>query len=293
MVKTRHDAVPEIGFAPAAGTPPGIEVVSLEELHNRARSEKLGRLQRPAFHHLVALHSGELTHTADFTEYHMPPGSWLWTRPGQVQRWSARDHAEGTVVMFEGRFVDGATQRLAGVDDVYASVVRVPAPAEADVLTAALRVLQHEFDTPISSRPLQVRTVALRHALSIVLLRLAHLDPAAPVDGVVDSAFLRFRAAVEREFAHNRNVADYAFNLGYSPRTLSRVTEQAVGMAAKQFIDRRVVLEAQRLLAHTDRPANGIATDLGFSSATNFTKFFHKHTGCTPLEFRRHARADV
>jgi AraC-like DNA-binding protein len=138
-----------------------------------------------------------------------------------------------------------------------------------------------------------VHTASLRHALSLVLLRLAHLESAAPAGRAVDTAFVRFRAAVEHGFALNRNVADYAHDLGYSPRTLSRVTEQAAGLTAKEFIDRRVLLEAQRLLAHTERPANRIATDLGFSSATNFTKFFRKHTQQTPLDFRRHARADA
>lgn len=265
--------------------------MSLRQLHDRADSARLGQLQRPAFHHLITLHSGELTHTADFTDYQLQPGCWLWTRPGQVQRWSERHHAEGTVVMFEARVVDSSTQRLAGVDDVHAPVFRAPSTAESGALTASLQVLRNEFQTPITSRPLPVHTAALRHALSLLLLRLAHLDSAAPAEGLVDTAFLRFRAAVEQGFMHGRSVASYAHDLGYSARTLSRATEQAVGVSAKDFIDRRVVLEAQRLLAHTDQPANRIATDLGFSSGTNFTKFFRKHTRQTPLQFRRHARA--
>jgi AraC-like DNA-binding protein len=48
-----------------------------------------------------------------------------------------------------------------------------------------------------------------------------------------------------------------------------------------------VLLEAKRLLAHTDRTVLSIATRLGFTEASNFGKFFTRHTGVTPLEFRK------
>lgn len=61
-------------------------------------------------------------------------------------------------------------------------------------------------------------------------------------------------------------------------------------MNAKEFIDRRVVLEARRLLAHSDHTAARIAARLGFTSATNFTKYFHQRTGTTPIAFRAAVR---
>jgi transcriptional regulator GlxA family with amidase domain len=57
-------------------------------------------------------------------------------------------------------------------------------------------------------------------------------------------------------------------------------------MGAKRAIDQRVVLEAQRLLAHSAQQVSSIAASLGFSSATNFAKFFQLHTGSTPSAFR-------
>jgi AraC-like DNA-binding protein len=55
-------------------------------------------------------------------------------------------------------------------------------------------------------------------------------------------------------------------------------------------IDRRVLLEAKRLLAHGDQPAAKIAARLGFSSATNFSRFFHQRTGTSPFAFRSDVR---
>lgn len=99
--------------------------------------------------------------------------------------------------------------------------------------------------------------------------------------------FQRFREAVENEYAKARDVGHYARSLGYSPRTLTRATVAAAGVGAKEFIDRRVVLEARRLLAHGDHPVVSIASRLGFADASNFVKYYTKRTGATPTAFRR------
>jgi AraC-like DNA-binding protein len=61
----------------------------------------------------------------------------------------------------------------------------------------------------------------------------------------------------------------------------------ATGQPVKHLIDDRVTLQAQRLLAHTDDPIAAIARQLNFTEPTNFGKFFTRHTGTTPSEFRR------
>ncbi|HTI23829.1 MAG TPA: helix-turn-helix domain-containing protein, partial [Kutzneria sp.] len=67
-------------------------------------------------------------------------------------------------------------------------------------------------------------------------------------------------------------VLDYAAQLGYSVRTLTRASQAAVGVGAKRFIDDRILLEAKRLLIHTDLTAASVGQRLGFPRATTFTK---------------------
>ncbi|AOW14451.1 hypothetical protein LPB72_02990 [Hydrogenophaga crassostreae] len=59
-----------------------------------------------------------------------------------------------------------------------------------------------------------------------------------------------------------------------------------VGFTAKQVIDRRIVLEARRLLAHSQMPVAHIGHQLGFTEPTNFVKFFRRLGGETPQQFR-------
>ncbi|MFE0520890.1 helix-turn-helix domain-containing protein [Streptomyces sp. NPDC058954] len=289
MVKNRHDAdrgIPEVSFAAPAGTPAGVEALSLADLRHRVPVERLTAPQRPDFHHLLTLTRGTLRHAVDFTAHTLEPGSWLWVRPGQVQQWGDLTHAEGTLILFRQDFLDPATITGAHVEDPHAPVLRRPLPEDAEALRLAVGHLVAEFHA-LGHLPLEIHTAALRHLLAVLVLRLDHLTvPVGSPARQPDATYLRFRDAVETDYTRTRRVEDYAQALGYSARTLSRATLAAAGVGAKEFIDRRVVLEAKRLLAHSDQSAARIADRLGFSSATHFSKYFHQRTGRTPIAFR-------
>ncbi|MFZ1411511.1 MAG: AraC family transcriptional regulator, partial [Micropruina sp.] len=100
-------------------------------------------------------------------------------------------------------------------------------------------------------------------------------------------------ADIERHFATDRTVASYASRLGYSTRTLNRAALAHAGVTAKELIDRRVVLEAKRRLAHERVPVAEIAESLGFADPSNFSAFFTARVGRTPLTFRVDSRSEV
>jgi AraC-like DNA-binding protein len=288
MVNSGHTRVPTVDYAPPAGVPTAVEVVRLSTLRDRtSRLRSFSLPSRITFHRILTLSRGVITHTVDFERVELRPGRWLWIRPGQVQQWGALGGAEGTVVYFEPAFLDADTARVAGLHDPYAPSVIDPDNASGNSLRLLAGQLLEEFDS-LGEIPLQVHTAVLRHLLATLVLRLSHAgdQPAGARTRPLPEVFARFRALVERDFARSRDVSEYAAQLGYSPRTVSRATHEAFGIAAKQFIDRRVTLEAKRLLAHDELSAAQIATYLGFTSATNFTKFFRRHTGSTPGAFR-------
>ncbi|WP_091029603.1 AraC family transcriptional regulator [Glycomyces harbinensis] len=282
-------------FEPAAepapfagrGPAPSVEILTLSRLRASAASE-LARPFRPDRHCLVTLTSGALRHSVDFKEHHMGPGQWLWARPGQVQRWGALDRAEGTVVRFATGFLDPDTAIGVCADDPHAPVLRVPASEDHALLRAATTQLQWEHSADRLAA--ETRQQVLRHLLAVLVLRVAGL-PGAVAGPEPSEVYLAFRDAVERDFANTRRLADYAAALAYSPRTLSRATLATAGIPAKEFIDKRVVLEAKRMLACSAMPAARIGQRLGFSSATNFNKFFAQRTGMTPIAFRSEAAA--
>ncbi|WP_233413485.1 AraC family transcriptional regulator [Nucisporomicrobium flavum] len=267
-----------------------MEVMTLAQLRARTGHPVPGAPQRPTFHHLLTVSRGTLRHTVDFTGYTLTAGTWLWVRPGQVQQWGQLDDVDGTLVLFQPDFLP-PDSGAAGLDNAYAPVLHEAAGDEAHRLLDATEHLTRAFISP-GGLPLEVHQAVLRHLLAVLVLRLTHLGtPSGSPAPEPNDTFLRLRDAVERDFTRTRRLEDYARALGYSARTLSRATQAATGVNAKEFIDRRVVLQARRLLAHSDDTAAQIATRLGFTSATNFSKYFHQRTGTTPIAFRAAVRA--
>ncbi|MFJ4778076.1 helix-turn-helix domain-containing protein [Streptomyces sp. NPDC088762] len=277
-----------VPYRPTPGTPPGIEVVPLDRLAERARSHGIDpyRPSRPVFHLLIHVRVGTIHCSVDFSTHAIGPEDWLWVRPGQVLQFLAPlEDTEGTAVVFPDGFLGDTTTALTSDAGSIRSGHMTPAARQAESLCRILGALEDEY-AHLSDLPLTAHIATMRHLLSVLLIRLGHLDGAAVMGGAAGEPFRRFREAVEQDFPRTRRVEDYAARLGYSVRTLTRATRAAAGCGAKRFIDDRVLLEAKRLLVHTGLTPAAIGDRVGFTHATAFSAFFRQHTGTTPTGFR-------
>ncbi|MFG2804425.1 helix-turn-helix transcriptional regulator [Streptomyces massasporeus] len=251
----------------------------------------LERVHRIDFHVVMLFGAGPVRHMVDFTEYEAMAGDLLWIRPGQVHRFSRSSEYRGTVLTMQPGFLPRSTVEATGLYRYDLPPLLRPDAAQLAGLEAALAQLLREYEDT-ATLPLSLHTAVLRHTLTALLLRLAHLaaSTAQALRQRSDSTFTLFRDAVERDFATNHSVSAYADALGYSRRTLVRAVRAATGETPKAFIDKRVVLEAKRLLAHTELPIGRVGVAVGFPDAANFSKFFHQHTDQTPAAFRAELR---
>ncbi|MFJ8822148.1 AraC family transcriptional regulator [Streptomyces sp. NPDC102467] len=246
------------------------------------------RVHRIDFHVLLFFREGPVHHMIDFTEYEVGAGDVLWIRPGQVHGFSDADRYVGTALTMQPGFLPRAIVEATGLYRYDRTPLLHPDAAQLAAIEASLEQLQREYlDT--ATLPLSLHTSVLRHSLTAFMLRVAHVSAQAAADACepqADTTFTRFRAAVEQGYTTNHSVSAYADELGYSRRTLVRAVRAATGQTPKAFIDRRVILEAKRLLAHTELPVGRIGVAVGFGDSANFSKFFQQHTGATPAAFR-------
>jgi AraC family transcriptional activator of pobA len=96
----------------------------------------------------------------------------------------------------------------------------------------------------------------------------------------------RFRVLVEQRFPSGSTVTDYCKALGVSKSRLTRACAEITGRSPLEMIHDRVLLEAKRELLYADATVIEIAQMLGFSNASYFTRFFARHVGLTPAQFR-------
>ncbi len=287
MVKNGHTRIPEVQYTSPASGAAGIEVLSIAELHRRVeRHDPQRATQRPDFHVLLAVTDGLLWHMVDFQDYAVTAGRWVWVRPTQVQHFGDLTGATGTVVLFQPGTLEPSTASDVGLDNPFAPTLWTLTGEDQLATHRALTHLISEFGS--NGIPTSTRATVLSNLLAVLLLRLtAGTATVGTPPAEYADTFLRFRTAVEADFARHRDVGHYARHLGYSPRTLTRASFAATGFGAKEFIDRRVVLEVKRLLAHTDDSVAAIASALGFPDASNFVKFFALRADVTPAAFRQ------
>jgi len=100
----------------------------------------------------------------------------------------------------------------------------------------------------------------------------------------------QFQTKINEYFQQHHEVADYASMLHISAGHLSEVIKNQSGKPAIKHIHERLVMEARRLLFHTNNSLKDIAFDLGFSDASYFNRFFKRETGVTPAGFRTEIR---
>lgn len=279
MVKSGQ--VASFGFSNPDRGQLGLEVLDLAVLRRRISADTLTKVHRTDFHQLFLVTAGRASTMVDFVDHECEPGTLLHISPGRVLRLPDGD-ADVLMVLFTPAFpspLDGTRQLLSP----FGPVLRTVPKAELGVITRAVQDLRQEYRRNVlTHEPVDL----LRQLLGALLLRIARLPTSAdPSHG--DSRFERFQQELERSFATTRNAAEYAARIGYSLRSLNRICVAASGQSAKALIDARVALEAKRLLVHTDLSSAAIGHRLGFSEATNFTKFFTRETGMSPGAFRQ------
>ena len=99
----------------------------------------------------------------------------------------------------------------------------------------------------------------------------------------------KFRALVNDHFKKHLPMAFYAGQLGVTPGQLARLCREVLGCSSLAVINARIVHEAQRDLVFTSSSIQQLADALGFADEAYFGRFFRKHTGLTPRDFRARA----
>ena len=95
-----------------------------------------------------------------------------------------------------------------------------------------------------------------------------------------------FREALERNYGTAKSPAVYAQKLNISTPYLNECVKNATGYSVSHHIQQRVILEAKRLLFHSDKSVKEIAAELGYDDYPYFSRLFSKVTGMTALAFR-------
>ena len=291
--KGRRDLeIRRLDYRPDGDYPLDLEIFRVSDLRRRVGSEVLASTHRYAFLTLVCVMRGVCTQVVDFESVRCVPGSLLLLRQGMAHSFGPDEDWDGWLVLFRPEFLlpsystPSVQTGPAELDGLPSHLV--PAETEASAVTDAITRMHEDTRMPASSNDLEA---LLRYQLCALLVRIRIIHARQEAHGAARSRashrFKEFALLVEGHFTAWHQASRYAKHMGCSEKSLARATMDSAGVNPKAFISARIVLEAKRLLAHTDLSVSDIAESGGFTDLANFVKFFKREAKCTPMAFRR------
>lgn len=280
----------ETRFANERLGPIGVELMTLSDLRARVSARQLFETERVEFFMVLLATAGRGEHLLDFERFRLRAGHVVFVRPGQVQQWQPAHGFEADVLLIDPAMVQPTASAYQQATMPLLRLEEWPAhfTLGANGLTAwrsLAAMLRRELDQPL----LDELSAAMAHELLVCLMLSISRSATGHATAPTVQAVLVRRMRRELEgLVHTRpSVALLARRLRVSTSTLARTCKDVLGHSAKEEVDRRVALEAQRLLVHSTSTSVAIGELLGFSEPTNFVKFFRRRAGTTPEAFRQ------
>lgn len=157
--------------------------------------------------------------------------------------------------------------------------IRIPA--------AMLQAMNQLFDLiMLESRSVADHSLLLKYTTAMLmhLHRFSQSGLSSLATG--DSRMLKLFQLLEAHYKENRPAGFYAAEIGLTPKRVNEILRQKMGTTISGLLARLLLLEAKRELSHQQYSIKEIAYNLGFSDQSYFARFFRKHTGMAPEQFR-------
>mgnify|MGYP006383480895 FL=1 len=102
-----------------------------------------------------------------------------------------------------------------------------------------------------------------------------------------ESITMKFLQLVSINFMKEKELKFYADKLLISSKYLSNTVREITNQPPSKFITEALLNNAKILLLNSDNSIKEISNELDFSDQYAFGKFFKKHTGLSPSNFKK------
>lgn len=101
-----------------------------------------------------------------------------------------------------------------------------------------------------------------------------------------EELFIKFIHLIHNFCPKEREVGFYAEKLYITSRYLSSITQSVAEKSAKYIIDKHAIQRIKIMLKYSNMSIQDISYELNFPDQSFFARYFKKHTGMTPIEYR-------
>lgn len=233
----------------------------------------------------------------DFQEYDLAQDALFFISAGQYYRLEGA--GSGTLLYYNRDFycVEIHDKEVACDGILFHNVYEIPVVPLTAAASAAMQQLMQEVKAELAHEESSMEEM-LRILLKQLIIRATRLwkqqHLALNDEARQEAEFARtFSQLVERHYARHHAVADYAALLHLTPKALSKRLARHGHAAPNDLIKGRIILEAKRLLVHTQLSVKEIGYKLGYEDTSYFIRLFTRQAAASPQTFRLHYQPRV
>lgn len=243
---------------------------------------------RHNYYEIFIFEQGGGTHHIDFNSFPILPQSIHFISPGQVHLVQREKGSSGKVIVFSRDFF--LQNSLLEQMPFFNNYSIHPILNLSSSQFVPCQQLVEQIDVEYKEQQ-QFHETALRSYLTVLLINCKRCFEASLQNPKLHLSkdyqlYQRFKTLLEQKFREWHQVNDYAKELLVTDKYLSSISKKLVGQTGIQLIHQRIVLEAKRLLVHSNLSSKEIAYFLNFEDPAYFSKFFKRNTGLTPNVFK-------
>lgn len=245
------------------------------------------------FYTLLVIESGSGNLMIDNEVHELQRGSVFFVNYNQVFRFSEVENFKGEAVLFTRSFYNliYTGNRKIKNDTAFLNLPSLMGFSKNDLANFKIGIsdMKREFLSPTLLSK-EIICLLLKASMLKYIRKTANVEY---IDFKTNrkSLYLEdFRNLVEIHFKELKRTSDYSKKLTISANYLNALIKEKLDISAENYIQNRVILEAERLLLNTHLSVTEISFELGFSDKSHFGKYFKKINQESPNYFRKKFR---
>ncbi len=289
-VNTTSKHIPSYSLSEVGNRPGSLFEAKLAGAAYARIVEKMFVPHRKDYYFFFLVKKGSSHHWVDFLRYQLHPHHLYFTLPHQVHLKEKAVPTEGLLIAFTEEFLtlcnDDTLKQLPILQNNGGKHAISLSPDEETYLDGLLTQILAEFTANEA-----FKNAALQAYVKLFLVYLSRIYvkqfPVEEDAGNCSELFKRLTHLLDKKYNTLHQPADYARELNVTVGHLNAVAKARAGQTITDVVQGRIILEAKRLLFHTELSIKEIGYSLGFEDAAYFNRFFKRRTGDTPLHFRQ------
>lgn len=244
---------------------------------------------RHSFFFVALTTKGSGKHMIDFNTYDIKPGAIFFMTPGQAHSFKLSKDFDGYIFFHTREFFDLSftSERVEKYPFFSAVSSTALLQLNSEVTTKRITALFAEIDAEYTRNETMKyqKLVALLCVLYIELARLCETKLKRIPQNVSIVRLRKLEKLIDKNFREIKSSSEYASMMNVSEKHLNRITKSMLNKTLSDLISERIILEAKRMLVHSEYSIAEVAHYLGYLDNAYFSRFFKKKTGETPTVF--------